>query len=136
SKLVAPVVREQTSEELKTLTAQWNEDIGKPPVTVNDAPGTTFSRHGNTLRLEVTRMFNAGMAPAEDIDNAMTIGYKHPISPQTLADIVGLDVRLGSAEYLAEKLGSRFAPPQLMRDMVERGELGRKSGQGFYTYDD
>ena len=86
--------------------------------------------------LEAIRMVEEGVASAEDIDNAMTLGYKHPIGPLALTDIVGLDVRLGVAEYLTDKLGPRFEPPQLMRDMVERGELGRKSGKGFYTYDD
>ncbi|MDN5700338.1 MAG: 3-hydroxyacyl-CoA dehydrogenase family protein, partial [Kocuria sp.] len=80
------------------------------------------------------RMVEEGVASAEDIDNAMVLGYKHPIGPLALTDIVGLDVRLGIAEYLESKLGPRFAPPQLMRDMVERGELGKKSGKGFYDY--
>ena len=64
----------------------------------------------------------------------MVLGYKFPIGPLELTDIVGLDVRLGIAEYLESTLGERFAPPQLMRDMVARGELGRKSGKGFYEY--
>lgn len=81
-------------------------------------------------------MVEEGVASAEDIDNAMVLGYKYPIGPLALTDIVGLDVRLGIAEYLEDKLGPRFSPPQLMRDMVERGELGRKSGKGFYTYND
>ena len=79
-------------------------------------------------------MVEEGVASAEDIDNAMVLGYKHPVGPLALTDIVGLDVRLGIAEYLESTLGPRFAPPQLMRDMVERGELGRKSGKGFYDY--
>lgn len=64
----------------------------------------------------------------------MVLGYKHPVGPLALTDIVGLDVRLGIAEYLEKELGPRFAPPRLMRDMVERGELGKKSGKGFYDY--
>ena len=135
SKLVEVVVGEQTSEELKTLTAQWTEGIGKTPVTVNDAPGFASSRLGVALGLEAIRMVEEGVASAEDIDNAMVLGYKHPIGPLALTDIVGLDVRLGIAEYLAEKLGSRFAPPQLMRDMVARGELTQVRSR-FYTYDD
>lgn len=136
SKLVEVVIGAQTSDELKTLTAQWTESIGKTPVTVNDAPGFASSRLGVALGLEAIRMVEEGVATAEDIDNAMVLGYKHPIGPLALTDIVGLDVRLGIAEYLEQQLGSRFAPPQLMRDMVERGELGRKTGQGFYTYTD
>lgn len=79
-------------------------------------------------------MVEEGVASAEDIDNAMVLGYKHPVGPLALTDIVGLDVRLGIAEYLEKELGPRFTPPQLMRDMVERGDLGKKSGKGFYDY--
>lgn len=136
SKLVEVVIGAQTSAALKDLTTQWTESIGKTPVTVNDAPGFASSRLGVALGLEAIRMVEEGVATAEDIDNAMVLGYKHPIGPLALTDIVGLDVRLGIAEYLEQQLGSRFAPPQLMRDMVERGELGRKTGQGFYTYTD
>lgn len=136
SKLVEVVIGEQTSDQLKQLTSQWVEGIGKTAVTVNDAPGFASSRLGVALGLEAIRMVEEGVASAEDIDNAMVLGYKHPIGPLALTDIVGLDVRLGIAEYLEDKLGPRFAPPQLMRDMVERGELGRKSGKGFYTYND
>ena len=136
SKLVEVVIGEQTSDQLKALAAQWVAGIGKTAVTINDAPGFASSRLGVALGLEAIRMVEEGVASAEDIDNAMTLGYKHPIGPLALTDIVGLDVRLGVAEYLTDKLGPRFEPPQLMRDMVERGELGRKSGKGFYTYDD
>ena len=66
--------------------------------------------------------------------HAMVLGYKFPVGPLALTDIVGLDVRLGIAEYLESTLGERFAPPQLMRDMVTRGELGRKAGKGLYDY--
>ena len=87
------------------------------------------------IALEAIRMVEDGVASAEDIDSAMVLGYRFPIGPLALTDIVGLDVRLGIAEYLEHELGPRFAPPQLMREMVERGHLGRKTGQGFYTYD-
>lgn len=136
SKLVEVVIGEQTSAQLKDLTTRWTEGIGKTAVTVNDAPGFASSRLGVALGLEAIRMVEEGVASAKDIDNAMVLGYKHPVGPLALTDIVGLDVRLGIAEYLEEKLGPRFAPPQLMRDMVERGDIGRKSGKGFYTYDD
>ncbi len=136
SKLVEVVIGEQTSDELKSKTTAWTKGIGKTAVTVNDAPGFASSRLGVALGLEAIRMVEEGVASAEDIDNAMVLGYKHPIGPLALTDIVGLDVRLGIAEYLEEQLGPRFAPPQLMRDMVDRGELGRKTGKGFYTYED
>lgn len=134
SKLVEIVIGRTTRQELKELTLQWVAGIGKTPATVNDAPGFASSRLGLALGLEAIRMVEEGVASAEDIDNAMVLGYKHPVGPLALTDIVGLDVRLGIAEYLESTLGPRFAPPQLMRDMVERGELGRKSGKGFYDY--
>lgn len=134
SKLVEIVIGRKTRQDLKELTLQWVAGIGKTPATVNDAPGFASSRLGLALGLEAIRMVEEGVASAEDIDNAMVLGYKHPVGPLALTDIVGLDVRLGIAEYLESTLGPRFAPPQLMRDMVERGELGRKSGKGFYDY--
>lgn len=79
-------------------------------------------------------MVEEGVASAEDIDNAMVLGYKHPVGPLRTTDIVGLDVRLGIAEYLHTALGDRFAPPQILRDKVAAGELGRKSGKGFYDW--
>ena len=108
--------------------------LGKTPVVVKDAPGFASSRLGVAIALEAIRMVEEGVASPEDIDNAMVLGYKFPVGPLALTDIVGLDVRLGIAEYLESQLGERFAPPQLMRDMVARGELGRKSGKGFYDY--
>ena len=134
SKLVEIVIVERTGQELRDLTLQWVAGLGKTPVTVKDAPGFASSRLGVALGLEAIRMVEEGVASAEDIDNAMVLGYKHPVGPLALTDIVGLDVRLGIAEYLEKELGPRFTPPQLMRDMVERGELGKKSGRGFYDY--
>lgn len=134
SKLVEIVVGERTGQDMQDLTAQWVAGLGKTPVTVKDAPGFASSRLGVALGLEAIRMVEEGVASPEDIDNAMVLGYKHPVGPLALTDIVGLDVRLGIAEYLEEELGPRFAPPQLIREMVERGELGKKSGKGFYDY--
>lgn len=135
SKLVEVVLAEQTDSELEEKSRTWVEALGKTPVVVNDAPGFASSRLGVAIGLEAIRMVEEGVAAPEDIDNAMVLGYKFPIGPLALTDIVGLDVRLGIAEYLHSTLGDRFEPPQLMRDMVARGELGRKSGKGFYTYD-
>ncbi|MDO5619779.1 3-hydroxyacyl-CoA dehydrogenase family protein [Kocuria sp.] len=134
SKLVEVVLGEQTSQELASLALSWVAGLGKTPVTVQDAPGFASSRLGVAIALEAIRMVEEGVAAPEDIDNAMVLGYKFPVGPLALTDMVGLDVRLGIAEYLASELGERFEPPQLMRDMVARGELGRKSGKGFYDY--
>lgn len=134
SKLVEVVVADSTPEPLVDLAREWVAGLGKTPIVVKDAPGFASSRLGVAIALEAIRMVEEGVASPEDIDNAMVLGYKFPVGPLKLTDIVGLDVRLGIAEYLESTLGERFAPPQLMRDMVARGELGRKSGRGFYDY--
>lgn len=136
SKLVEIVVATSTPEALVDTARGWVQGLGKTPIVVKDAPGFASSRLGVAIALEAIRMVEEGVASPEDIDNAMVLGYKFPIGPLALTDIVGLDVRLGIAEYLESTLGERFAPPQLMRDMVARGELGRKSGKGFYDYSD
>lgn len=134
SQLVEVVQSKRSCHELKALARTWVEGLGKTPVVVNDAPGFASSRLGVAIALEAIRMLEEGIASPEDIDKAMVLGYKFPIGPLALTDVVGLDVRLGIAEYLESQLGERFAPPQLMRDMVARGELGRKSSKGFYDY--
>ncbi|NVM93453.1 3-hydroxyacyl-CoA dehydrogenase family protein [Arthrobacter wenxiniae] len=134
STLIEVVVARQTSPDLVATAKGWVAALGKTAVVVNDAPGFASSRLGVMLALEAMRMVEEGVASAEDIDNAMVLGYKHPTGPLRTTDIVGLDVRLGIAEYLAETLGERFAPPQILREKVARGELGRKSGKGFFDW--
>jgi 3-hydroxybutyryl-CoA dehydrogenase len=83
------------------------------------------------------RMLEEGVASAKDIDTAMELGYNHPMGPLKLSDVVGLDVRLNIADYLHRKLGSeRFRAPDILRRMVAEGKLGKKSGEGFYTWND
>ncbi|MEC5189925.1 MULTISPECIES: 3-hydroxyacyl-CoA dehydrogenase family protein [unclassified Arthrobacter] len=135
STLIEVVLGEHTSEQLAQAARSWVDALGKTAVVVKDAPGFASSRLGVAIALEAMRMVEEGVASAEDIDNAMVLGYKHPTGPLRTTDIVGLDVRLGIAEYLASTLGERFAPPQILRDKVARGELGRKSGKGFFTWD-
>ncbi|WP_248760897.1 3-hydroxyacyl-CoA dehydrogenase family protein [Pseudarthrobacter sp. SSS035] len=134
STLIEVVVGEKTAEETLTAAKQWVLGLGKTAVVVKDAPGFASSRLGVAIALEAMRMIEEGVASAEDIDNAMVLGYKHPVGPLRTTDIVGLDVRLGIAEYLQSTLGERFAPPQILRDKVAAGELGRKTGQGFYDW--
>jgi len=111
--------------------------LGKEPIVVNDSPGFASSRLGVVLGLEAMRMLEQGVASAEDIDKAMELGYNHPMGPLKLTDLVGLDVRLAIAEYLYRTLEDRqFEPPAILRDKVARGELGRKSGKGFYSWSD
>jgi 3-hydroxybutyryl-CoA dehydrogenase len=86
------------------------------------------------IALEAIRMLEDGLASAEDIDAAMVLGYRFPIGPLRLTDQVGLDVRLAIAEYLYDTLGERFAVPQLLRARVAVGQLGRKTGEGFFSW--
>lgn len=136
-KLLEIVVGAHTDEGVTARMRAFAERIGKQPIVVQDAPGFATSRLGLVIGLEAIRMVEQGVASAEDIDKAMTLGYGFPMGPLKLTDLVGLDVRLSIAEYLAEKLeqGEHFRPPQLLRDMVAEGKLGKKSGQGFYTWD-
>lgn len=134
SELVELVVAPDTGADVVRAALGWTHVLGKKDVVVKDSPGFASSRLGVTLGLEAIRMVEEGVAEPEAIDDAMTLGYKHPMGPLRLTDLVGLDVRLAIAEYLHATLGERFAPPQLLRDKVARGELGRKTGQGFYTW--
>lgn len=136
SRLVEVVVGTATDSGLVEEARRWVADLGKTAVVVRDSPGFASSRLGIALGLEAVRMVEEGVAAPEDIDAAMTLGYKHPVGPLRLTDIVGLDVRLDIAEYLATRLGPRFAAPDLLREKVARGELGRKSGRGFYDWPD
>ena len=134
STLIEVVLGQQTSGELAGAAAAWVQDLGKTPVVVRDSPGFASSRLGVAIALEAMRMVEEGVASAEDIDAAMVLGYKHPTGPLRTTDIVGLDVRLGIAEHLAATLGPRFEPPQILRNKVARGELGRKAGRGFFDW--
>ena len=133
-KLLEIVVGERTSEETIADARALAERLGKESIVVRDVPGFATSRLGVALGLEAIRMVEEEVASAEDIDKAMELGYRHPMGPLRLTDLIGLDVRLGIAEYLAGELGERFSPPALLRQMVEEGRLGQKSGRGFYDW--
>jgi 3-hydroxybutyryl-CoA dehydrogenase len=134
SRLVEVVIADATEADLQERALAWVGRLGKTAVVVRDAPGFASSRLGAALGLEAIRMVQDGVASAQDIDAAMTLGYGHPTGPLRLTDLVGLDVRLGIARYLERELGPRFSPPDLMVRMVEQGHLGRKSGRGFYDW--
>ncbi|MFW6641289.1 3-hydroxyacyl-CoA dehydrogenase family protein [Nocardiopsis algeriensis] len=136
SKLVEVVRAPETDPEVVEAARGWARALGKTEVVVRDAPGFATSRLGVALGLEAIRMVEEEVASPADIDTAMELGYRHPMGPLRLTDLVGLDVRLAIAEYLAAELGERFEPPQLLRRMVAEGRLGRKSGQGFHTWDE
>lgn len=134
--LVEVVVGAGTSERTRADAVALVAEIGKESVVVRDAPGFASSRLGLALGLEAIRMVEAGVAAPEDIDRAMVLGYRHPVGPLRLTDIVGLDVRLDIARNLRDAYGERFAPPPLLERMVGEGKLGRKSGEGFYRWDE
>jgi 3-hydroxybutyryl-CoA dehydrogenase len=134
--LVEIVRGEATSDESVERARSIAERMGKTPIVVKDSPGFASSRLGIALGLEAIRMVEEDVASPEDIDLAMTLGYRHPMGPLRLTDLVGLDVRLEIARYLSEKLGSdRFAPPRLLEEMVDAGKLGKKTGEGFYRWE-
>lgn len=134
SKLVEIVVGATTADELVPLAQGWVAALGKTAVTVKDAPGFASSRLGVAIALEAMRMVDEGVASVEDIDAAMTLGYRHAVGPLRTTDLVGLDVRLAIAEHLERELGPRFAPPKVLRDKVAAGHVGKKTGKGFYVW--
>ncbi|AJF24328.1 3-hydroxybutyryl-CoA dehydrogenase [Haloarcula sp. CBA1115] len=134
--LVEIVVAEQTSAETVARAREFVDGIDKTPVEVADAPGFASSRLGVSLGVEAMRMVQEGVATPQDIDTAMELGYNHPMGPIELGDVVGLDVRLDILEYLRAELGGRFRPPQILKRKVRAGKLGKKSGEGFYVWED
>ncbi|MEU4378831.1 3-hydroxyacyl-CoA dehydrogenase family protein [Micromonospora echinofusca] len=129
--VVGPATAAETTAEAVALAGR----LGKDPVVVRDMPGFATSRLGVTLGLEAIRMVADGVASPADIDKAMVLGYRHPVGPLELTDIVGLDVRLDIARTLQAAYGDRFAPPPLLEEMVAAGRLGKKSGEGFYRWE-
>ena len=136
-KLLEIVKGEQTDADTLARAVAYGKRIGKTHVVVNDAPGFATSRLGICLGNEAMRMVEQGVASAQDIDTAMSLGYGHPVGPLQLTDMVGLDVRLAISTYLYEKLGTdTFKPPAIAQEMVAAGKLGKKSGEGFYQWVD
>jgi 3-hydroxybutyryl-CoA dehydrogenase len=132
--LLEIVVGPATAEETTAAAVALAGRLGKDPVVVRDLPGFATSRLGVTLGLEAIRMVADGVASPADIDKAMVLGYRHPIGPLELTDLVGLDVRLDIARTLQAAYGDRFAPPPLLEELVAQGRLGKKSGHGFYLW--
>lgn len=132
--LVEIIVGISTSAETVEKARTFASAIGKKSIVVKDFPGFATSRLGVILGAEAIRMLEQGVASAADIDAAMELGYKHPMGPLKLTDLVGLDVRLAILDHLHRELGEQFRPPALLRQMVRAGKLGRKSGEGFYRY--
>jgi 3-hydroxybutyryl-CoA dehydrogenase len=135
--LLEIVRAKHTSDRTLGVALDAGRRMGKECIVVKDSPGFATSRLGVCIGLEAIRMLEEGVASAADIDRAMELGYRHPMGPLKLTDLVGLDVRLAIAEHLDRELrGGRFAPPLLLRRMVADGRKGQKTGEGFYRWKD
>lgn len=135
-KLVELIAHDGTSSDTLAQVEEVAIKMGKTAIKVKDTPGFATSRLGVVLGLEAMRMVEQAVASADDIDKAMELGYGHPMGPLKVSDLVGLDVRLAIAEHLHRKLkDDQYKPPGILTDMVKKGDLGRKSGKGFYEWD-
>ncbi|MFP6684996.1 MAG: 3-hydroxyacyl-CoA dehydrogenase family protein [Polyangiaceae bacterium] len=123
-----------TSEATLEVAQSFANRTGKTAIVVNDSPGFATSRLGVAIGAEAMRMLETSVASVEDIDRAMELGYRHPMGPLKLSDLVGLDVRLAILEHLHREVGEQFRPPALLRQMVRAGWLGKKAGRGFYRW--
>ncbi len=134
---VVEIIRaEQTADETVSVAESFADGLDKVTVLVDDYPGFATSRLGIALGAEAMRMVDQGVASPRAIDTAMRHTYNHPMGPLELTDHVGLDVRLDILEYLREELGERFRPPQVLKRKVAAGHLGKKTGRGFYEWED
>jgi 3-hydroxybutyryl-CoA dehydrogenase len=134
-KLMEIIRTAATSEATLEAGKEFGKSLGKTVVIVQDSPGFIVNRLMTPQILNAIRMFESGTATKEDIDTAMTLGLNHPVGPLALADLIGLDTLLTIADSIYQKLGdNQYATPELLKQMVLDGHLGRKTGQGFYKY--
>ena len=134
-KLLEIVRHESVDESTVSVAKEVGEAMGKTTILVNDVPGFATSRLGVVLGNEAIRMLAEGVASASDIDTAMRLGYRHPMGPLELSDLVGLDVRMDILNSLAEAFqDDAYRPHPLLESLVESGDLGKKTGRGIYDW--
>jgi len=134
-KLVEIINGKQTSDATNAAVIEASATMGKTALSCNDAPGFVSNRILCPMLNEAILTLQEGVAEPEAIDGIMKLGMNHPIGPLALSDLIGLDTVLHIMNVLHEGMGDdKYAPAQLLKDMVAEGKLGRKSGQGFYTY--
>ena len=134
-KLVEVVQTILTGEAAVTQAYEWVKAVGKVPVRAKDSTAFIVNRLLVPYLLDAIRVYEGGLASLEDIDTAMKLGCGYPMGPFTLLDLVGLDTTMYVAEVMFEEFReARYAPPPLLKRMVMAGQLGRKSGKGFYEY--
>jgi 3-hydroxybutyryl-CoA dehydrogenase len=133
-KLIEVIVTPETSQATLKTTLEFCRKIGKETVVCKDAQGFITSRAISALIVECLRIYEEGIASIEDIDRAMRLGFNHPVGPFQLVDMSGVDIVFHSLEGLTKIHGDRFKPTQKIKDLVDRGNLGQKTGQGFYEY--
>ena len=134
-KLLELVKHDDCSDDTISIAKEAGESMGKTTILVSDVPGFATSRLGVVLGNEAIRMLADGVASAKDIDTAMVLGYKHPMGPLALTDLVGLDVRRDILLNLKESFGDdSYTPHPLLEKLVSEGRLGKKSGKGIYDW--
>ena len=134
--LVEIVRTEKSADEAVDAAYEWAESAGKEPVRCNDTPGFIVNRILIPLLNDCVRVLDEAGVSAEDLDKALTNGAGWPMGPCALVDLVGIDIHIHASEALHSALGEdRMAPPERLRDMAKAGHLGRKTGQGFFSYD-
>ncbi|MFE7546125.1 3-hydroxyacyl-CoA dehydrogenase family protein [Streptomyces platensis] len=126
----------KTSDETLATARQFAESVGKTCVVVNrDVAGFVTTRLISALVVEAAKLYESGVASAEDIDTACKLGFGHAMGPLATADLTGIDILLHATDNIyTESQDEKFAPPEIMRRMVDAGDIGRKSGQGFYEH--
>jgi len=132
---VEVVTADQTTGVTLDRATSFVEGLGATPLCVADTPGPVSGRLAVALEVEAMRLFEAGVAGVETIDDLMMEGYDHAVGPLEQADRVGLDRRLALLEYLADTVGTRYKPPDVLTERVAAGKTGRHAGEGFYAWE-